>query len=213
MKYAIFDLDGTFVRGNTFHLFLLYMVFSRHHNLNFFIRIKIVFFALLRLFRVISHSVLKKNLLVLVFGRIDNNGLCYFVDEVISPRVSCVCLREICSARNKNMRIVLATAAPELYAKYIAKKFGFDNLVATLTPCYNGSFVECIRQHKADRVGVEIGHSQVCLVYSDHHDDEPLYRISEHGFLVNPSSRTIDRLQNYITSGRLTILRDDVLSE
>lgn len=103
--------------------------------------------------------------------------------------------------RAAGCRLVLATAAPALYAEPLAKQLNFDDVIASrgtwtggfLLPsilegnCYGEA--KCARlQHWLERRGLDRSAVHV-EYYSDHHSDLPALEWADAPFAVNPSRK------------------------
>ena len=91
-------------------------------------------------------------------------------------------------------RTVLATAAPEDYAKAVAAECGFDFLLAS-----RAETEECKGEEKLRRIKAlcEYNGLHIRNVMTDHHDDLPLLKLpGVENVLVDPSVETIKILNN-----------------
>lgn len=108
---------------------------------------------------------------------------CRFNDKV---------LKEIEMLKSRGFKVILATAASEIYVPWIWK----DEFVATKD---NDSFIECRAQIKANEIMKLIEENDYYLyaVYTDHYDDAPLFNLgAEKNYLVNPGKKTLRKLSD-----------------
>ena len=181
-KVIILDLDGTLSKVNTFTLFV--KVFFRMSAVS---RLNLTGIVLARKLRFISHAGAKQRI-VSLFRRKGDGAIIEKTVEKIVANIRHDLLR-IALASDLS---VLATAAPSLYARTLAERLGFGDVVATPPEgpeCRGEGKVAMLR-----RIGVDF--SDNVTVYTDHHDDLPLLEVNSGGIniLVNPSDETISKI-------------------
>lgn len=186
MKRAIVvDLDGTLVDTNTFSRFTLALMRKPKMTMS------VAITALGRKMRLYSHAEAKQRILRLADARTNSRFIDHFVEQTVQNHlrdtVYSLALRE----QKKGALIILATAAPEMYAAVIARYTGLDGFIATPT-----GGAENKGKVKAQRVKQWLEENDATLgaVITDHADDLPLMQLAadnEAGiWLVNPSERT-----------------------
>ena len=186
---VVFGLDGTFVRCNTFHRFINFLLFDKKSTLKLTYRTVIIYYSMLRFLRLISHKHLKIKVMQLS-ADLDSSSILCFVDNLIQTEISAACLKEMQTWKEKDVLLVLATAAPMQYSVCIANKFGFDKILASYISSSNGLF-ECFRQEKAKCVVEYASGRSILAVYSDHDDDLPLFDLANDCVVVNPVDENI----------------------
>ncbi|RNC86779.1 MAG: hypothetical protein ED556_04985 [Winogradskyella sp.] len=187
-KVLVVDLDGTLYNCNTFHEFLKYVLsyyFKDFRLLKFKI---LLFFIKLRLFRIISHSRLKYQVLKLIKNDDIN------VKDFISKLSKYKNVIEEVSDSSFNVKI-LATAAPNCYANEIAKVEGFDVCFATGYPesGYYEEF-ENLGEQKKNVVFKYLetnNFSDLDVFITDHIDDAPLMEMATKNILINPDTNVL----------------------
>ena len=188
-KILVIDLDGTLMSINTFHYYIKFIF----HNYLKLLKLKSLFLILkviiLRFFKIVSHSVMKFEILkiVEVTASIDHERFVVNLLKYLNP------ILEI-NQRDFDIKI-LATAAPENYSKIIAEKLNFDYCVAT----NSNDKLENIKENKLHNVKCllkKIDKTQVDLFISDHIDDLPLFNYSKSIILVNPDANLFENLGN-----------------
>ncbi len=179
-KAVIVDLDGTYILGNSLHIYIS-EGFKRNLRLGHIGKsLKIGSLIMLRMLRVISHKKMKFNCLELV-PKDDNVFIDNFVarfEKAVNPTV-----RDFLSLKkNEGYRILLATAAPDTYIPYIWS----GEYIATRASGNRG-MVECRGEEKARRAREWLLENNLKWGYavSDHEDDTPLFRENEAGGGVN----------------------------
>jgi phosphoserine phosphatase len=86
---------------------------------------------------------------------------------------------------------VLSSAAPIFYLEHVAEHFGvkFDKVVGTHV-C-GGVLVENYSENKVLALQEIIDVADNVILFTDHHMDLPLMRVSHEVFLVNPRRKTV----------------------
>lgn len=184
-KVLVFDLDGTLYEINTFHHFIKYVLRLSIKSFKFLLIIRILFFLSLRLIKLISHKKLKYLILKLTYKRPDID-LEFFVDKIEKYKKTFPFLE-----KDTFELKILATAAPDCYAKIIADRNRFDTCIATefLGPEYK-LFSENSKEEKLKRVLNYLDNFELKKVdtfVTDHIDDLPLLKVSLNNFIINPS--------------------------
>jgi len=124
-----------------------------------------------------------------------------YAEHVRDNNLSQAALRQIAAEKAEGRRIVLATAAPRLYAEPLARLIGIDDVIATqdgwagdvLLPaisgrnCYGGEKLARIRGWLSEQ-GVERSATHIRF-YSDHISDLPSFEFCDEAVVVNPCRR------------------------
>lgn len=174
------DLDGTYVQGNTLHMYLRTALAMRATGWRK--RLGIACWMALRVLRLVSHRSMKFNCLGLIAPTPALRKA--FVERVrtaVNPAVGAL----VGDERARGALVVLATAAPDVYVPWI----------------WQGPFVATPVADNAGRAEMR-GQAKVkaleCLApdgpdlaVTDHHDDLPLMHRAKATLLVNPSARTL----------------------
>lgn len=187
----IIDLDGTLVDCNTFTEFVRYLFMTVPK-----IRGRIAYVVALRKLRLISHHEAKRRIVTLASKALEKRDIDYFVNKMIT-RVRPSLFRSL----EVSERVILATAAPEIYAIPLASALGIREITATSNDGPENRGTTKLRN--VERLGVKFDEDTV--VITDHHDDLPLLRRNERGrnILINPDSATQMHLKlagiNFIT--------------
>ena len=202
---VILDLDGTLIQGNSFHRWLLFVIMGGIRQLSYKNRILLVYDCLGRLFRMYSHSEMKRRTLARIYSLHTEDDICRFVDLWLVPICSKVCINALIDWRHKGAYLVLATAAPDIYAEEIGRRFGFDKVVSSKwTPLK--AFEECKCEEKMRRVCISIGSLEILAMYSDNDNDIPLLKIAKKAYLVNSSDKNAKKVLKAIGPKRLILL-------
>ena len=174
---VVIDLDGTLVACNSFVKYVGWI--GRKH-------IQVWVIVLLRKLRLISHSVAKQRVMAL---EVSDEEIDRFVDFLTGYT-----RRELLeSYQNGDNMIVLATAAPDIYAIRFANKLGINDVCATTKDGQENKGVvklEGVQKLLADENLI------LSAVITDHEDDLPLLQFNRHGenILVYPKQSTVEKL-------------------
>ena len=168
----------------------LFIATLRHNLRDTFALLSI---ALLRLIKQIDHATMKASILER-FNTPYYNALAIPFAKRMQRYVS----DEVLTLMHAFELTILATAAPEVYAKEIATLYGFDYTLATPMPKY-GKWQENIRDIKAKNLQhllKSLHVKELDAVVSDHHDDIPLMRLAKRVYLHNATQRTYAKLKS-----------------
>ncbi len=203
---AIYDMDRTVTKRPTYTPFLIHCAARRAPW-----RLILLPVALLSMLayasRLIDRARLKEiNHFLLIGNAVDAQDLTLladsFADNQLKTNIRPGALRALANDRTEGRRIVLATASYRLYADRIAKRLGFDDVIATnsvIGPddriqakiagenCYGQAKMRMIAQWIADR-GLKGALGRVRF-YSDHVSDRPVFEWADEPVAVNPDSR------------------------
>lgn len=203
---AIYDLDRTITRRATYTPFLVHCALRRQQWRLLLLPLVLLAMAgyALRLF---DRGRLKEmNQALLVGRRVHASELQplaeSFAESTVVSNVRPGALRAIERDRAQGRRLVLATASYRLYADAIARRLGFDDVIATGSVigldervhariegenCYGAEKMRMIAEW-VDRSGLTGKHGHVRF-YSDHASDEPTFEWSDEPVAVNPHDR------------------------
>lgn len=196
---AVFDLDGTIVRGDSYLQFLLFglrRVPGRRLRLPDLVAAAALHKAGFR-----DNTWLKCYFLKAVFGGVGRPAMesltDAFVSRVFATGLFADALTRIDAHRRSGDRLVLASASLDIYVTKIGDRLGFDDVVCTAAAwaddgtvsgglvngnCYGAAKVSIVRQH------LDAAYPDSPLtVYTDHHSDLPLLRCAARPFAVNPT--------------------------
>ena len=189
------DLDGTLLRGNSFHMWLKYIVTGGLKTVaatpRWRCRFNVLLFSAMRFSRLLDHAAWKRLVqkawaAAMDVSRDPAGELDGFLSD-LKVRIDRNLLSEIHEAQANQTIAVLTTAAPAEYANVLAENLGFDAIVATPRGdsahwCHN---IGTVKKHRTlallkDRRW----HARRRILYTDHLDDLPLMAESEKIHLV-----------------------------
>ncbi|MCS7205591.1 MAG: haloacid dehalogenase-like hydrolase [Leptospiraceae bacterium] len=208
--YAIFDLDYTILPYDTMFLFANYILKKERWRMFYLILI----FPLLplALLGLISTKTMKEFFLSFLWGISKEKLETYskeFVENEVLPKVSPEILKEI-QLHAKEKVLILNTAAPDFYVKFIGKYLEFDMVISTHVEfSKKWGFPKIIGKNNKSTVKVENLLSKISdhsikilskdsknplfsnqlknsISFSDSYSDLPLLKITEKAKLINP---------------------------
>lgn len=199
-RIAIFDLDGTVTRSDTFVRFL---VGSLWRSPSRWLRTPLLAAAVaLFALRRRDNSWLKAFFLRHIVGGRPRSSVAVHarrhVDATLTRHVLGGARNEIDRLKRAGARLVLATASPDIYVEELARGLGFDDVVCTRVG-HDGAGLwtgrldgpNCYGPEKKRRVDAylaDVGATwDDVAFYSDHHTDLCLLEAARSGFAVNPT--------------------------
>lgn len=201
---VVVDLDGTLISTNSFHKWMIYL-FKKTLIYNLFDTVKILYIVFLRIFKIITHSQMKYKILSI------SESLRYsdIVDDFIEQLDTYINQEVLKFTKNtgQNQINILATAAPEIYAKRIASKYGFQYCISTPAISKN-NWYENIRDRKRKTLKNllnTLNLNYIDIVLSDHHDDIAIMKLAKKIYLVNATKRT----KNFLKENQLSYFSID----
>jgi phosphatidylglycerophosphatase C len=195
---AIFDLDGTIARGDTYLGFLLHVLRRRPRRVIRLVGLPLAVarFGLGRL----SNAQLKSIFLTAIVGGSGREELARHVESYL-PRcfdrmIKPAALARIEWHRARGDRLVLASASLDLYVEPLGSRLRFDRTISTRTAWLGDRLTGALDganlrgESKLDAVREVIGAAgprPEIYAYSDHHSDLPLLLFADHAVAVDPS--------------------------
>jgi phosphatidylglycerophosphatase C len=205
MNIAIYDLDKTITRRPTFTHFLIFFAKRQQAFRLAFLPVWIVALIGYKL-KLYGRKPLKQFGIALFMGRnvparTLDRAACDFVENVVMNDLQPGAVDAIKADRQEGRRLVIATAAPEFYAKEIGRQLGFSDVIATRHfAAPDGSISNkidgenCYGAEKLRMVSLwletqSIGRQQCSITaYSDHPSDAPLLDWADKAYAINPGA-------------------------
>lgn len=206
---AVFDLDGTLTKTDTFKRFLLKGAVSNPACITRLPYLSIQFIR--NKLGQISNGDLKRGFLSAIFSTIEPSNIKKIsralANETICNNLRRLALEKIKAHRIAGDRLILATASLDVYASEIAKILKFDDVIATRcsTNIHGGLSGELDGPNlKSEQKLIalknllqdELGSLKI-TAYSDHHSDLPLLKFATQGIAVNPTSKLAKTAKKY----------------
>lgn len=203
VKLAFYDMDRTVTVRGTYTPFLLHVALHMAPWRLIFAPL-VPFVMLAYVLRVISRQRLKEiNQHLMIGGRVRREKLAphieSYADKVLKHNSYPRALERIRKDRAQGYRLVLATASYRLYVEAIARRAGFEAVIATDhlgqdmdyvrakiagENCYDAAKLRMIRAWMAAQgISREDCHIRA---YSDHVSDEPMLSFADEAFATNP---------------------------
>lgn len=198
---AVFDLDGTLTRYDTYVRYLLGFLYTHPQH---FWRIRRLPFAVLMFkCRVRDNTWLKSRFLTDILGGFAPEDLRTwtqrFVDQVLKNGLRPSAISVLRNHQQHGDRTILLSASPDIFVKELALRLKFTDCICTTTALDNSGALSgaldrgnCYGIEKLRRMENMLGPERATVQvvsYSDHHSDLPLLCWSNRGVLVNPSPR------------------------
>lgn len=188
MTYLVLDLDGTLSSKNTFREWLFFLM-TRGLPFSFFgagLRVRLIATMLARVFRLIKHSEMKFQVLHIWADfqsahRVESDNLAEEFAERVVSSLQKNTLAFLKLVHEKNLNVILATAAPEVYVRFLAGILGIELSIST--PCIlNKGWRETLGPRKRQLVTALLAKQGVnsFVLMTDHSDDEPLCEVSKY---------------------------------
>ena len=200
---AIYDMDKTVTRRATYNGFLLHMAFNKSPwrlLLAPFLPVGLALYAL----TIWDRAQLKQFSQILLIGRrVPQAQFAKYLeshaDLVVGKNIYPQLLARVAQEKAAGYRHVMATASYRLYVEAIAKRLGFDDVIATdLSTDSSGHVLARIDGHNChdvaklelvkrwmDRHGLARANCHI-RAYSDHVSDAPLLNYADEPFATNP---------------------------
>ena len=194
---AIFDLDGTLTRGDTYLAFLSYMLRKDPLRVRYCLGLpyQVAMFKLGRL----SNDALKAAFLCAILKgatreEIERHSV-PFAEKCARRMIKPAALKRIDWHRARRHRLILASASVDLYVPLIAALLGFDEAVCThvawaegrLTGELNGPNLRGVAKLRAVRELIARHSDQpIIFAYSDSYADLPLLAYADRGVAIDP---------------------------
>lgn len=200
---AIYDMDKTVTRRATYNGFLLHMALHKSPwrlLLAPFLPVGLALYAL----KIWDRAQLKQFSQILLIGRrVPKAQFAKYLeshaDMVVGKNVYPQLLARVAQEKAAGYRHVMATASYRLYVEAIAKRLGFDDVIATDLStdssghvlaridghnCYDVAKLELVKRWM-ERHGLERATCHI-RAYSDHVSDAPLLNYADEPFATNP---------------------------
>jgi HAD superfamily hydrolase (TIGR01490 family) len=205
-EIALYDFDRTITKRPTYIFFLLHAA-RRHAPLRLMLIPAAILVSIGYLFGLVSRARLKEiNQALLIGERIDRETLAgiaeSFAERTLAENVHPQALARLAADRAAGRRLVLVTASYAFYVVPIARRLGFDDVIATGSRrdedgnvlaridgenCYARAKLAMVEQWMA-REGLERD-GLSARFYSDSPSDLPVFDWCDEPVAVNPTAK------------------------
>ena len=142
LTLAIFDVDETFIRGDSFKRFCWFAVRINEIQLGWLFHIPRA--ALLYMFGRLDAGLFKLSCLKALLGHRDgvatNTLTADFVERVLLKKVHTAAVDRLRWHQRQSHSIIFVSASPDLYLKELGSRFGVDCLICTKFLSKDGQF-------------------------------------------------------------------------
>lgn len=200
---AIYDMDKTVTRRATYNGFLMHMAWNKSPWRLFLSPLLLVGLSLF-LLKIWDRGRLKQFSQMLLIGtRVSPAKFARYLeshaDLVVGKNVYPQLLARVAEEKAAGYRHVMATASYRLYVDAIAKRLGFEHVIATNLAtdssghvlaridghnCYDAAKLDLIKQWMTDD-GLDRERCHI-RAYSDHVSDAPLLAFADEAYATNP---------------------------
>lgn len=202
-RIAIYDMDKTITVRATYAAFLVHMAMERAPWRLVLLPV-VAIIMLGYILRLVTRSRAKELNQALLMGRRVSRAAIMpavenYADKVVAGNIRADAIARIATDRAAGCTLVIASASYRLYVEPIARRLGFDAVIATdhFTQdidyvrariagenCYDTAKLRMIQKWMADN-GVDRSKAHV-RAYSDHVSDAPLLAFADEPFAANP---------------------------
>ncbi len=200
---AIYDMDKTVTRRATYNGFLMHMAWNKSPWRLFLSPLLLAGLSLF-LLKIWDRGRLKQFSQMLLIGtRVSPTKFARYLeshaDLVVGKNVYPQLLARVAEEKAAGYRHVMATASYRLYVDAIAKRLGFEHVIATNLAtdssghvlaridghnCYDAAKLDLIKQWMTDD-GLDRERCHI-RAYSDHVSDAPLLAFADEAYATNP---------------------------
>jgi phosphatidylglycerophosphatase C len=203
---AVFDLDGTITRRDSYVGYLLF--YLRRHPRRWPRGVAVAAAGALFAAGAIGNTAMKTLALRGILAGAERGEIARWSERFAAACAASMlrpgALRRIEAHRQAGHRLVLATAGLDIYAEPLARRLGFARTLCTrvawteagrLSGDLDGGNLRgeqklaAVRQALAADGGEGQAAAPFVIAYSDHHSDLPLLRWADRGVAVNPTAR------------------------
>lgn len=196
---AIFDLDHTLIRGDSFLSYLLGLLCRRPWRIVRCVHLPIV--TVLFWARLVNNAKLKEVYLQAVLGGLHEAEIACWTDRFLNNFLQCRMCRQALATLEVHRRagdaLILVTASPDCYVTELGRRLRFDEVICTHVEWRDGRLSGRLAspnmrgEEKVQAIhGIRSRYaSRPITAYADHQSDLAMLRASDHGILVNGGRR------------------------
>lgn len=198
---AIFDLDGTLTKRDTFLPFLLTIIKIRPSRLPY---IPILpFFVLFYYLKIIDNHKLKQAFLFAFLAGVEVDHVLSvastFAGQLFKSGMNPAGMKMLRYHIDRGDHVIIATASFCFYVKTLADCLGVDDIICTEAEIVAGRLtgrikgLNCHGKEKLRRIKLCLGNTpdKNIIAYSDHSSDFPMLEWAGKGYLVTPTRKCL----------------------
>lgn len=189
MRMVICDFDGTLIDAHSFPMWVWYVIKRSFAKGDVSIFFRFASALLMRKLGLITVPQFKTYLMSQHYSSDYDDG---FVESLKSH----VNFKLIERLRELDAFLVLSSAAPLSYLQHVSGRFGvrFDKVLGSHV--HGNVLFDNYARNKVLAIEGFLDACESIILFTDHHVDLPLMKISDEVFLVNPSARTVWKLNS-----------------
>ena len=224
-KIALFDFCDTMINFQSADKYVRYVKAHVHNNarmrLSEVLRLFLMKTRLMRVLQAFSREgyVNKRMLLSQLrgLGARDMTGLAErFYRELICPNYVHEVIETLKRHKQEGYRLFIVSGGYDIYLKYVAEEFGFEDVIATRLEFQDGRFTgrytgdDCMNENKVKMLREYFGRESLrdcdSIAYSDSKSDIPLLRFCRRGVVVARKNCPPPSTQYYVTMTGLMVM-------
>ena len=198
---AIFDLDSTITREDTYLAFLLLLL--RKHPLRIFRCMALPFAVILFKTGIKDNSWLKETFLSAIAGGLSREqiNICSnsFLHQLRQKGIRPGAINALKFHQQAKHRLIMATASFDFYTQQLGQELGFEHVICTKSSWSPDDKIlgkidgkNCYGKNKLTSLIKHFGNDRQNLYligYSDHHTDQPFLDWVDKAVAINPTKK------------------------
>ncbi|MDE6351624.1 MAG: haloacid dehalogenase-like hydrolase [Muribaculaceae bacterium] len=190
-KVAVFDLDGTLIKGSSFNRFIWFLLKKLIKSGRYTACYVVLYYFILQVLRISSRATAKFEIMHIADGFLTQNDYLVFANQ-IARSSRCNLLSQLHDFQSNNTITVLLSASPDQYVSQIASILKFDYAAGSISTSDLKIYQETRGERKVQILNDLISeNSKIEYIFTDHQED--FYLIDSYKdakiILVNPSLR------------------------
>ncbi|MDE5844272.1 MAG: haloacid dehalogenase-like hydrolase [Muribaculaceae bacterium] len=190
-KIAVFDLDGTLIKGSSFNRFIWFLTKKLFKSGNYLFVIIVVYNFILQVLRLKLRGSVKFRIMLIADNYLSSDDYFVFANQIVS-RMNSDLIKKIRDFQSTNILTVLLSASPEQYVSQISSILNFDYDAGTTVTNSIENYQETRGGRKVQILNNLIPeYSKIEYIFTDHHDDFKLIESNNDAtiYLINPSKK------------------------
>ncbi|MCM1139689.1 MAG: haloacid dehalogenase-like hydrolase [Muribaculum sp.] len=196
---VVVDLDGTLLRGNSLREMIKFMLHESLCKFEYGTFIKITVLLSLRKAGLINHRQLKHPIHRISRKWMTKENRLHRFADILNSLINQDVYNLIENIRQKGTKVVIATAAPDIYMPHLLARLSYDEYTATPFMTKLTDYEENRGNNKRRNLEAlaKIRGWKITHVITDHVDDIPILMLPvRERILVSPSDELCNKLRN-----------------